>query len=409
MAGDFLFTDSRRRILFVPDAPFAAGEEVSVALARDIAGRDGSHLGPAGHAFRYWSPVALSSTLFTEYSTLSNDSTAFQTDVFTLVAGDLDDDGSPDLLTVNEGTRDVRTFLNLGDGSGEYGPRQDTAVADIYLKYTAVADFSGDGLLDLCAADDPFTTGVRAFHGLGDGGFVHVQDVPIGGLGIAAVDVDGDADLDVAACGPDMVNLLLNDGSGSFTLGTPVEGGLSFEFLVEGGDLDLDGIMDLVLVSHATEDIRTSLGSGDGTFIPAGLVPQRTGGRTVALDLGDLDGDGDVDVAVANQSQGTAGILRNLGSGTFSSVSILHPGGDPYSSTLGDLDGDGDLDWLVSVTGHYWRAYGNGGNAAFTPLADLYPGAAASAATMLDADGDGDLDLALAEREAEEIRLIRND
>jgi hypothetical protein len=65
-------------------------------------------------------------------------------------------------------------------------------------------------------------------------------------------------------------------------------------------DLDGDGVLDLVCVSHffASSVLRVFYQDAPGRFVAA--PPRATGNAPAAVFAADLDGDGDLDVACAN-------------------------------------------------------------------------------------------------------------
>ena len=65
--------------------------------------------------------------------------------------------------------------------------------------------------------------------------------------------------------------------------------------------------------------------------------------NSLAVALGDLDGDGDLDAMVANYNQPNT-VWTNDGTGTFTNSGQTLGISGSNSIALGDLDGDGDLD-----------------------------------------------------------------
>jgi hypothetical protein len=65
----------------------------------------------------------------------------------------------------------------------------------------------------------------------------------------------------------------------------------------------------------------------------------------------DLDGDGKPDLVVANGSDNTVSLLRNIGGGTFAAKVAYPTGMGPNSVVAADLNGDGKPDLAVA---DYW-------------------------------------------------------
>lgn len=177
--------------------------------------------------------------------------------------------------------------------------------------------------------------------------------------GVAAADIDGDGDLDVAAT-PNTVDVrwYRNPGNGagawaSFAIGSvPSQYADRFEL----GDLNGDGRTDLA-VSGAN-------GSNDGLYWfespanPAAPWTRRTVASqdtTNSMDMADLDGDGDLDL-VSGEHRGseTTSVWENDGTGSFTEIPIASGIESHLGTQLFDLDMDGDLDLASIAWDKYW-------------------------------------------------------
>jgi len=156
-----------------------------------------------------------------------------------LVAGDFDADGAPDLALQlsfvsywgGNGDGTFRTPLVLGATGGFFGPR-------------SAADVDGDGALDL-------VTSQAVLLGHGDGSFAPALTNGIGGED--ALDVDGDGRLDLLSAASGAVHLHLGIGDGTFSSAFAYAEPWDqepFQFYVASpllADLDGDGDADLLL------------------------------------------------------------------------------------------------------------------------------------------------------------------
>jgi hypothetical protein len=406
--GAVRFEDGDRVLVFVPDAPFSAGESVAVTLSRSIAASDGRGLRDAGFAFAFWTRAERATLRFEEADRFS---TRPLPDVgsraYGGVASDLDGDRLLDLAIVNEDSEDVSVFLNDGQFRFSRGERSPVGRR---ASPSEPGDFDGDGRVDLAVVNIGDAT-VSILMGRGDGRFDGARTVAVGQTprGIAVLDADGDGDTDVAvaSAGADAVSLLTNDGAGHFLAGPGIDAGIDGDWALASADMDADGIMDLVVGGQRSQRIAVLRGLGDGGFERAGA--QDAGGGPWMLVTGDLDRDGREDVATVNGRSNTAAVLRGDGQGGLEAPRVYPIAPFGLASDLGDMDGDGDLDWLTSSYSGEWRLLANRGDGVFEERALFQAPRAASCALPFDADADGDLDLALIDEEADEVIVLRNE
>jgi hypothetical protein len=238
---------------------------------------------------------------------------------------------------------DFKTGILLGGGKGHFvqvGPTIPGAVEGI-------ADFNGDGKLDLIVSAAANGSNVRtdAYLGNGDGTFTLSQTL-VGGdnysvVGFVAIgDFNGDGKLDIAFPG----RVCLGNGDGTFqpAIFTNMTGRA-----IATADVNGDGKLDLI-----TDNVSISLGNGDGTFTSAAGV-NLNGHFSYYIGLGDFNGDGILDIALApTNSQGenqSVMILEGRGEGTFKMPMVYpsDPGGVVRGFVMGDFNGDGSMDFLL--------------------------------------------------------------
>jgi len=349
-----------------------------------------------------------------------------------IATGDFNRDGNPDFVIGNanfEGTpptaNGVTVFLSNPDGSLQPGVNYNSSSAPFELEYVAVADFDGDGKLDI-AATDALNGVVQIFTGKGDGTFDVGATYPTGtlanrsALGLVAGDFNGDGKPDLAvvnnygtpASSAD-VAILLNKGSGVFS--APTNFALSkVATEISAADLNGDKKLDLVIPLYGTSGtpgtaVAVLLGNGDGKFQAEkdrSLVDSTstTYYNPYAAALGDLNGDGKMDLAVTVDGGVNEGIVVALGKGdgtfqtpTFIPSSLQPPdAGPPIPAYIRmfDLDRDGHLD-LVYTNAKYGTLgvmYGKGDGTFYDPL-EFPAGHYAYDIALADLNRDGAVDV----------------
>ena len=324
-----------------------------------------------------------------------------------VTVGDIDNDGHPDLFVTR--WRSYSLYRNRGDGTFEdVTARWGLAGDRDWPTSAALADLDGDGDLDLyvchylkwdeadnarlCAdPDDPsrYHCNPRDFPSQPDhlfrndgGRFTDISaeagitavDTNGRGLGVVAVDLDGDGRLDL---------FVANDMSAYFFWHNL--GGMRFEEIA----------------------------------LEAGVGGNASGGYQAGMGVacGDIDGDGQPDLAITNFYNESTAFFRNLGGGRFADHTSAIGLAAPSHYLLGfgiqalDVDNDGHLD-LLTANGHIhdgrpqypWKmpaqllAGGPGGQLtdvsekAGPPFSELHIGRGLAAA---DLDNDGRVDALL--------------
>jgi len=159
------------------------------------------------------------------------------------------------------------------------------------------------------------------------------------------------------------------------------------------GDLNGDGVPDLVVANAQAGNVDVLLGDGKGKFQAS--VHYKIGGSPIALVLGDLTGRGKIDIAVANQSGNSVSVLPGKGDGTFQAPATYTVGAGPAALAVGDFDGDGHLDLLVANAGSNDLALlTSKGDGTFQTAKFYGLSASPSAIAIADFNGDGKLDVA---------------
>jgi uncharacterized repeat protein (TIGR01451 family) len=261
----------------------------------------------------------------------------------------------------------------------------------------AVADFSGDGKLDLATANNG-SNNISILLGNGDGTFGAAVSAGAGTnpTSVAAGDFNGDGkpDLAVANDGSNNISILLGNGDGTFGAATAFAAGIN-PASVAVADFDGNGKLDVVVANTGSNNVTILLGNGDGTFTAA--VNYGVGNAPRSVVAADVNGDGDVDLAVANAGSNNVSILLGNGDGTFGSATNYAVQAGPYSIAAGDLNGDGRSDLAVANGANAMVSVllGNGDGTFGAAANHGQPGGAWHVA-MADFNGDAKVDLAVA-------------
>lgn len=260
---------------------------------------------------------------------------------------DFDGDGDMDIYIgrKNEGNGDTQSFLF----QNELGRYQDFAQSygilnDQPENRAAFADFDNDGFLDLLVL---VKDGAQIYHNAGKGNFVNITDeVGLtdhkGGMDPLFADLDHDGDLDLFQAREGQNQVFLNTGDRRFK---EVENQMGLggapETKTNGavfGDFDDDGDLDLYLINANAPDLfawNQRQGSFETVELPTEFNIPE--GSKAAV-TGDFNNDGLLDLALINNSEKPLLLLENQGEGEFKLRSDLEPGfKDLRGSSLEDL------------------------------------------------------------------------
>lgn len=262
-----------------------------------------------------------------------------------------------------------------------------------------LAAFAQAGLLDPSAMGGvALTNGLRLRIGV-------VTSPPAPGLAVelpapprtmSSGDMDGDGILDLVVA-DDLegeLGVALGQGDGSFVLVESEPFGQETCYTSELSDLDLDGDLDVVVMTRFSlyeGRFYVFLGNGDGTV----AAPVRHSASSELRDLvvADFDGDGAPDLAVTHRFPDLISIYEGLGDGSFQGPTSFSSGADPEDVVSADFDGDGDADLAVETFRSVSIHLGNGDGSFAAPIG--YPQGLIWGLAPGDLDGDSILDLAV--------------
>jgi hypothetical protein len=254
-----------------------------------------------------------------------------------VAVGDFNGDGKLDLVVTNlcGGDKNCESrgtvSILLGNGDGTFQPRKDYGVDGYHPISIAVGDFNGDHKMDLavanfCGEDPTCEQGpykVSILLGNGDGTFQKPLTFKTGRSpsAVAVADFNGDGRLDLAVTneGDNTVSIMLGKGDGTFRQHVDYATGAAPSSIAVG-DLNRDGKADLAVADSALRSAQSSsvsvlLGNGDGTF--QAHVDYAAGDDPLSVEVADLNGDGKQDLVLANNLGDTVSVLLGNGDGTF--------------------------------------------------------------------------------------------
>lgn len=245
---------------------------------------------------------------------------------------------------------------------------------------------------------------------------------------VADVNGDGKMDLIYADIGYNTLDVLTNNGSGSFGLYATIneDDGLTDTF-VTTADIDGDGRVDLIALDTGISVVTvfTNNGSGFGEYGGRSYSTTRSepqwGYGPASVAAADVDGDGLLDLITANEN-GTVTVLKNYGdslgfddSQTYWGVGYA-VGADPQSILAMDINGDGLPDLITANYGdNTLTILTNNGSGyllfsatEFGSNATIHVGAGPKCVVAADVNNDGFMDLITANYGDNTLTILTN-
>ena len=280
-------------------------------------------------------------------------------DSASLALGKINDDDFLDLVVGNLGSANELFFGGASGGFSSAMPLESTM--DDSTQSIAVDYINDDAFLDIVVGnEDQADT-----YYLNDGSGRFSQGVEIPGdinntMSVALGDVDGDEIVDLVAGIFGGANRLYSGTGQGFGSGVDISNDSYLTTSVALNDLDGDGDLDLVAGSGEEtmkQPNHIYFNNGDGTFQSAQILGDDEN-DTSAIAVADVDVDGDLDIVVGNFGDANILYLNNGTDTPFDGVTRIVIGSDDavnknntLAIALGDVDGDGYLDLVEGNLG----------------------------------------------------------
>jgi len=341
---------------------------------------------------------------------------------YVILSADLDGDGDIDLAVANEEASTITIFRNVGSGMFAAVPAstRDGFPTDQYPTGGAIADFNRDGIPDIITANFHGNS-VSLMLGAGTGDAyalaapaIYPTDVGAETSNLAVGDLNGDGIPDVIATNPQTSSISVFLGAANGTLGPAHDiiigtAGLSQPYSVAIGDFNGDGINDAAVADNYSATLYIELGNGDGTFHLAPAQPGIGGVQSFIVIAHDMNRDGKPDLIVSNRSSDSISVLLGRGDGSFDAALVSSTGSNtgPYSLAVADFDLDGVPD---VVTADYLSStasvlLGRGDGTFDAPIDAGNTGQSTYGVTAGDFNGDGKPDVATANALSDDMTL----
>jgi hypothetical protein len=310
-----LLNTGNRKFDQAAGSPFYAGHFPNDINIADFNKDGNSDIALANHEKKYF--TVLLGNGKGQFSAASRSPVAVQVKPHThgVISADFNSDGNPDIATDSWAVDSI--VMLSGDGKGNFTNPVYFATGKHPYQRLRTADFNKDNKQDIVTTNLDGNS-VTILSGDGKGGFSkQFFDAGNTPFGVAAADVNGDGNIDLAIInsptisggkpGKDGLTILLGDGKGNFSMlkGSPFDTGPG-PTRVAVGDLNNDGINDIAVSNFKGNFISVYYMSKSG-MQSSSQLPIGKGSDGIAIF--DLDQDGKKDIIATSSNENSVTIF----------------------------------------------------------------------------------------------------
>ena len=268
-------------------------------------------------------------------------------------SGDFDGDGHLDILLVKGRHWPILDRVLLGDGKGSIRKVYNLGEMSDRSYTGAVADFNGDGFLDIAVSNDNPDRKLVYFND-GKGNFKVMSEFgrpewPTRNISVADINRDGLPDIILANRGdsPTLNYICLNTGNGQFN-GNCIPFAPYPTTTITPADFNNDGFVDLVVPHRDGGQSYVYFGSSDTSYSDNHRVPFGPSKATIRVAaVADFNGDHMLDIVTVDEYKGVD-LYFGQKDQTFSEgISLADPKIVPYALAVADLNNDKKIDIIV--------------------------------------------------------------